>query len=216
MTYWSLRRRSCPYLLFAKQMDYFHRALFLYLGLRDVVKRLVDTTGHIYVRSPTQTTEMRIMYKLSLQFDTRWHDINIARRCNKHKFCVNCRQCTLRSRDVTNFACVLDPTQLLISPLYQKVIQCYIQSVKQEWTWWTTPVVDTSFANFTCRSRRKFCVLTRRIFTLQILKQQMTSKSKDFSFLNWIDQQRLFQSCLILLFGRCRVLKQTAEITSIK
>lgn len=47
MTYWSLRRRSCPYLLFAKQMDYFHRALFLYLGLRDVVKRLVDTTGHI-------------------------------------------------------------------------------------------------------------------------------------------------------------------------
>lgn len=101
MTYWSLRRRSCPYLLFAKQMDYFHRALFLYLGLRDVVKRLVDTTGHIYVRSPTQTTEMRIMYKLSLQFDTRWHDINIARRCNKHKFCVNCRQCTLRSRDVT-------------------------------------------------------------------------------------------------------------------
>lgn len=52
MTYWSLRRRSCPYLLFAKQMDYFHRALFLYLGLRDVVKRLVDTTGHIYVRSP--------------------------------------------------------------------------------------------------------------------------------------------------------------------
>lgn len=85
------------------------------------------------------------MYKLSLQFDTRWHDINIARRCNKHKFCVNCRQCTLRSRDVTNFACVLDPTQLLISPLYQKVIQCYIQSVKQEWTWWTTPVVDTSF-----------------------------------------------------------------------
>lgn len=137
----------------------------------------------IYVRSPTQTTEMRIMYKLSLQFDTRWHDINIARRCNKHKFCVNCRQCTLRSRDVTNFACVLDPTQLLISPLYQKVIQCYIQSVKQEWTWWTTPVVDTSFTNFTCRSRRKFCVLTRRIFTLQILKQQMTSKSKVFFFL---------------------------------
>lgn len=121
MTYWSLRRRSCPYLLYAKQMDYFHRALFPYLGLRGVVKRLVVTTGHTCTLALQQkTTEMRIMYKLSLQFDTRWHDINIARRCNRHKFCVNCRQCTLRSRDVTNFACVLDPTQLLISPYIKR------------------------------------------------------------------------------------------------
>lgn len=30
-------------------MDYFYWVLFLYLGLRDVVKRLVDIIGYIYV-----------------------------------------------------------------------------------------------------------------------------------------------------------------------
>lgn len=135
---------------------------------------------------------MRIMYKLSLQFDTRWHDINIARRCNRHKFCVNCRQCTLRSRDVTNFACVLDPTQLLISP--------YIKGDSMLHSKCLTRVNMVNYTSKWHQLHKFYMSIATKVLCIDQtdLHTTNTQTTNDVKiqgfFLNWNDQQHLFQS----------------------